>query len=101
MEPLSKQQEALLTRAQIESGTLHSTTAYAALVDLGGALRESDRESDEESILASVGSTLQSLVKLGLLVKSGPGTYNLTEEGFRVAQNLGGVSVRRVTKEAS
>jgi hypothetical protein len=86
MEPLSKQQEAVLTRAQIESGTLHSTTAYAALVDLGGALRE----SGEESILATVGSTLQSLVKLGLLVKSGPGTYNLTEEGFRVAQNLGG-----------
>jgi hypothetical protein len=86
MEPLSKQQEAVLTRAQIESGTLHSTTAYAALVDLGGVLRE----SGEESILATVGSTLQSLVKLGLLVKSGPGTYNLTEEGFRVAQNLGG-----------
>ena len=92
---LSKQQEAVLTRAQMEGGTCHSTMAYAALVDLGGALRESDRESDEESILASVGSTLQSLVKLGLLVKSGPGTYNLTEEGW------GRVSVRRVTKEAS
>jgi hypothetical protein len=82
---LSKQQEAVLTRAQLEGGTLLSTTAYAALVDLGGALRE----SDEVSILASAGSILQSLVELGLMVKSGPGKYHLTEEGSRVAENLG------------
>jgi hypothetical protein len=83
---LSKQQEAVLTRALIEGGTCLSTTAYAALVDLGGTLRE----SNAGSILASVGSTLQSLVELGLMVKSGPGEYHLTEEGFRVAQSLGG-----------
>jgi hypothetical protein len=82
---LSKQQEAVLTRAQVEGGTCLSTTAYAALVNLGGTLKE----SDEGSILTSVGSTLQSLVDLGLMVKIGPGKYNLTEEGFRVAQSLG------------
>ena len=83
---LSKQQEAVLTRAQFEGGSCLSTTAYAALVDLGGTLRE----SDEGSILASTGSILQSLVELGLMVKSGPGKYHLTEEGSRVAENLGG-----------
>ncbi len=82
---LSKQQEAVLTRAQIEGGSCLSTTAYAALVDLGGTLRE----SDEGSILASASSILQSLVELGLMVKTGPGTYQLTEEGSRVAEMLG------------
>ena len=83
---LSKQQEAVLTRAQFEGGSCLSTTAYAALVDLGGTLRE----SDEGSILASTGSILQSLVELGLMVKSGPGKYHLTVEGSRVAESLGG-----------
>jgi len=83
---LSKQQEAVLIRAETEGGTCHSTAAYAALVDLGSTLTE----SNEESILDSVGSTLQSLVELGLMVKSKPGEYHLTEEGFRVAQSLGG-----------
>jgi hypothetical protein len=86
---LSKQQEAVLLRAQLKGGTCLSTTAYSALVDLGGTLRE----SNEDSILDSVGSTLQSLVELGLMVKSGPGKYHLTEEGFhaaRVAQSRGG-----------
>ena len=86
---LSKQQEAVLLRAQLKGGTCLSTTAYSALVDLGGTLRESNLGS----ILDSVGSTLQSLVKLGLMVKSGPGKYHLTEEGFhaaRVAQSRGG-----------
>jgi hypothetical protein len=80
---LSKQQEAVLTRAQIEGGTCRATTAYAALVE-GGTLRE----SNEGSILASASSTLQSLVELGLMVKSGPGEYHLTKEGSRVAQSL-------------
>jgi hypothetical protein len=83
---LSKQQEAILTRAQTEGGTCRSTTAYAALVGIGGTLRE----SGEGSILASVSSTVQSLVELGLMVKRGPGEYHLTEEGVRVAQSLGG-----------
>jgi hypothetical protein len=81
---LSKQQQAVLTRAQIEGGTCRATTAYAALVE-GGTLRE----SNEGSILASASSTLQSLVELGLIVKSGPGEYHLTKEGSRVAQSLG------------
>jgi hypothetical protein len=85
---LSKQQEAILARAQAEGGTCRSTTAYAALVDLGGTVRE----SGEDSILASVGSILQTLVELGLMVKSGPGKYELTEEGSRVAENLGAKS---------
>jgi predicted transcriptional regulator len=83
---LSKQQEAVLTRAQTEGGTCRSTTAYAALVELGSTLTE----SNEGSILDSVGSTMQSLVELGLMVQSGPGEYHLTEEGFRVAQSGGG-----------
>jgi hypothetical protein len=78
---LSKQQEPVLIRAQMEGGTCLSTTAYAALVDFGGT---------ESSILASVSSTLRSLVELGLMMKSGPGEYRLTEEGFRVGQSLGG-----------
>jgi hypothetical protein len=36
---LSKQQEAVLLRAQMNGGTCLSTTAYSALVDLGGTLR--------------------------------------------------------------
>jgi hypothetical protein len=83
---LSKQQEAILIRAQMEGGTCRSTTAYAALVSLGGTLKE----SDEGSTLASVGSTLGSLVQLGLMEKGGPGEYHLTEKGFRVAESLGG-----------
>ena len=83
---LSKQQEAVLIRAQTEGGTCRSTTAYAALVELGSTLTE----SSEGSILDSVGSTMQSLVELGLMVKSGPGEYQLTEEGFRVAQSRRG-----------
>ena len=63
---LSKHQEAVLTRAKIEGGTCLSTTAYAALVELGGSLRE----SEDASILTCVSSTLQSLVALGLMVKS-------------------------------
>lgn len=82
---LSKQQEAVLTRAQIEGGTCLSTTAYAPLVELGGTLGE----SEGASILTGVSSTLQSLLDLGLMVKSGHGKYQLTEEGFRVAQSLG------------
>jgi len=81
---LSKQQEAVLARALIEGGTSHSTTAYAALIKLGGTRTE----SDEESILDSTGRVLQSLVELGLMVKSGPGKYDLTEEGSRIADNL-------------
>jgi len=78
---LSKQQEAVLARALSNGGTCRSTTAYAALVDLG--------ESDKESILISTGGVLQSLVELGLMVKSGPGKYHLTHEGSRLAsQNL-------------
>ncbi len=80
---LSKQQEAILVRAQTKRGICHSTTAYAALVDIGRTQKESN-----EGILASVGSALRSLVELGLMVKSGPGEYHLTEEGFRVAQSL-------------
>jgi hypothetical protein len=81
---LSKQQEAVLIRAQAEGATCHSTTAYAALVDLGGS------EPNESSVLASVGGTLRSLVERGLMVKTGPGEYQLTKEGSRIAQNLGG-----------
>ena len=80
---LSKQQEEILIRAQKKGGTCPSTMAYAALVDLGRTLKESNEE-----ILASVGSTLQSLVELGLMVKSAPGEYHLTERGFRVAHSL-------------
>jgi hypothetical protein len=83
---LSKQQEAVLIRARMEGGTCLSTTAYAALADFGGT----QRESNEGSILASVGSVLRSLVELGLMAKSGPGEYQLTEEDFRVGQSLGG-----------
>jgi hypothetical protein len=86
---LSRQQETVLLRAQLKGGTCLSTTAYSALVDLGGTLRE----SNQGSILADVSSILQSLVELGLMVKSGPGKYHLTEEGFhtaRVAQSRGG-----------
>lgn len=82
---LSKQQEAVLTRAQIEGGICRSTTAYAALVDLAGTVTE----SNEGSILASASTILQSRVELGLMVRSGPGEYHLTEEGSRVAQGLG------------
>jgi len=82
---LSKQQKAVLIRAQMEGGTFRSTTAYAALVSSGVTVNG----SSEESMLASVGGILRSLVERGL-VKGGPGEYQLTEEGFRVAQNLGG-----------
>jgi len=82
---LSKQQEAVLTRAQTEGGTCQSSTAYAALVELGRTLTE----SNEGSILDSVGSTMQSLVELGLMVQRGPGEYHLTDEGFRVARSRG------------
>jgi hypothetical protein len=81
---LNKQQKAVLARALTEGGTCHSTSAYAALIDLGGTLTE----SKEESILDSTGSVLQSLVDLGLMVKSGPGKYDLAEEGTRIADNL-------------
>jgi Mn-dependent DtxR family transcriptional regulator len=80
---LSKQQEHILIYTQKKGGTCHSTAAYAALVDLGRPLKQSNEE-----ILASVGSTLRSLVELGLMVKSGPGEYHLTEKGFRLAQSL-------------
>jgi len=83
---LSKQQEAVLIRAQMEGGVCRSTTAYAALVNCGVTVNE----KAEEVTLASVGSILRSLVERGLIVKSGPGEYHLTKEGFRVAQNLGG-----------
>ena len=83
---LSKEQEAVLTRAHFESGTCRAATAYAALVALGGTLKE----SNEGSILASASSTMQSLVERGLMVKSGPGEYHLTKEGSRVAQSLVG-----------
>ena len=86
MRELTKQQEAILHRAQMEGGTFRSSTAYAALADFVANLSE----SNEDSILAKVGSILRSLVELGLMVKSGPGEYNLTKEGFRVAQSLGG-----------
>jgi hypothetical protein len=78
---LSKQQEAVLIRAVSKGGTCPLTAAYAALVDLGGTRTQ----TDYESILISTGSILQSLVELGLMVKSGPGKYDLTEEGSRVA----------------
>lgn len=81
---LNQPQEAILIRAQSKGGICLSTTAYAALVDLGDSLKE----SNEGSILATVGLTLQSLVELGLMVKSRPGEYRLTGEGFRVAENL-------------
>jgi hypothetical protein len=81
---LSKQQEAVLARALSEGGTCRSTTAYAALIDLGGTLTG----TEEESILDSISNVLQSLVELGLMVKSGPGKYDLTEDGSRVANNL-------------
>jgi len=74
---LSKQQEAVLARALSHGGTCRSTTAYAALVDLG--------ESHKESALMNTGDVLQSLVELGLMVKSGPGKYDLTHEGSRLA----------------
>jgi hypothetical protein len=83
---LSKQQEAVLARALSEGGTCRSTTAYAALIDLGGTLKE----SEQKSILGSTGSVLQSLVELGLMVKRGPGEYDLTKEGSRLADNLAG-----------
>jgi len=57
---------------------------------LGRFWRHTLRESNEGSILASVGSVLRSLVELGLMAKSGPGEYQLTEEDFRVGQSLGG-----------
>jgi hypothetical protein len=79
---LSKQQEAVLLRAQLKGGTCLSTTAFSALFDLGVTLTG----SNQASILASVGGILRSLVELGLIVKSGPGEYHLTEEGFRVAR---------------
>jgi hypothetical protein len=88
---LSKQQEVVLARALSEGGTCRSSAAYAALVDLGGTLAESDEqlvESEAKSILLNVGDILQSLVELGLMVKSGPGKYDLTKEGSRVAENL-------------
>jgi hypothetical protein len=50
-------------------------------------LIRAEKKSNEE-ILASVGSTLLSLVELGLMVKSRPGEYHLTEKGIRVAQSL-------------
>ena len=78
---LSKQQEAVLLRAQLKGGTCLSTTAFSALFDLG-----IPTESNQASILASVGGILRSLVELGLIVKSGPGEYHLTDEGFRVAR---------------
>jgi len=74
---LSKQQKAVLARALSDGGTCRSTAAYAALVDLG--------ESHKESALMSTGDVLQSLVELGLMVKSGPGKYHLTHEGSRLA----------------
>ena len=83
---LSKQQEAVLIRAQMEGGVCRSTTAYAALVNCGVTVNE----KAEEVTLAGVGSILRSLVERGLIAKSGPGEYHLTKEGFRVAQNLGG-----------
>jgi hypothetical protein len=45
-------------------------------------------ESEAESILLRTGNVLQSLVELGLMLKSGPGKYDLTEEGSRVAEDL-------------
>ena len=78
---LSKQQEAVLTRAQTEGGDFSSTSAYAALIDLVGSLRESVTPGSASSIL-------QSLVELGLMVKSAPGKYRLTEEGSRVAESF-------------
>src|SRR5262244_695589 len=80
---LSKQQAEILIRAQKKGGTCTSATAYAALVDLGRTRKESNEE-----ILGSVGSTLQSLMELGLMVKSAPGEYHLTDRGFRVAHTL-------------
>src|SRR5215469_3541227 len=73
---LSKQQEAVLARALSNGGTCRSTTANAALVHLG--------ESHKDSALIT-GDVLQSLVELGLMVKSGPGKYDLTHEGSRLA----------------
>jgi len=81
---LSKQQEEILTRALSEGGTCNSAAAYAALVDSGSILAE----SEAESILLRTGNVLQSLVELGLMLKSGPGKYDLTEEGSRVAEDL-------------
>jgi len=88
---LRKQQEVVLACALREGGTCNSADAYAALVDLRGIPAKSDdelEESEAESILLSTGNVLQSLVELGLMVKSGPGKYDLTEEGSRVAENL-------------
>jgi predicted transcriptional regulator len=86
MEPtLSKQQQAILVRAQRNGGTCRSTTAFAALVDLASA----QNESDESPILVQVSNTLASLVELRLMAKSGPGEYHLTEQGFQVAHRLG------------
>ena len=80
---LSKEQQEILIRAQKKGGTCLSTSVYAALLDLAFA----EKKSNEE-ILASVGSILLSLVELGLMVKSQPGEYHLTEKGIRVAQSL-------------
>lgn len=82
---LSKQQQAILICAQRNGGTCRSTTAYAALVELASA----QKESDENPILVQVSNTLGSLVGLGLMTKSGPGEYHLTEQGFQAAHRLG------------
>jgi hypothetical protein len=81
---LSKQQGAVLTRTLSEGGTCRSTAAYAALVEIGGPVVE----SEESSMLAKASSILQSLVELGFMVKSKPGEYHLTEEGSRVAEHF-------------
>jgi hypothetical protein len=80
---LSKQQQEILIRAQKKGGTCPATTAYAALLDLAVTKKESN-----EQILASVGGILLSLVELGLMVKSRPGEYHLTQKGIQVAQSL-------------
>ena len=80
---ISKQQEAVLTRALTEGGTCRSTTAYAALVCLGPVT-----VSEAESLLSKAISVLKSLAELGLMVNSSPGEYHLTQNGSRVAEDL-------------
>jgi hypothetical protein len=67
---LSKEQQEILIRAQKKGGTCLSTSAYAALLDLAFA----EKKSNEE-ILASVGSTLLSLVELGLIERKQSGRF--------------------------
>jgi len=81
---LTKEQQAVLTRAHMKGGTCFSSTAYEALAGLG----RTRKESNEDSILENIVGTLQSLVELGLMEKIAPGKYQLAKEGNRIAESL-------------